>query len=157
MRWQGTYWGSVMPVTQHLGSEGDGAQVQYEATLAYSGAVAGVTIEELAGRTSSWSSVSYVLDLGFVHPHHAAHACLLWERRAPRLPCPLQNIIATAARPHLPPHTRGLYISLTASLTTSICISCMSGCVPCCHSTKEVSATAFEDLNEAHSRRLGNE
>ncbi|KAF2932905.1 hypothetical protein DAI22_04g035800 [Oryza sativa Japonica Group] len=33
----------------------------------------------------------------------------------------------------------------------------MSGCVLCCHSTNEVPTTTFEDLNEAHSVRLGNQ
>uniref|UniRef100_A0A0E0RG06 Uncharacterized protein n=1 Tax=Oryza rufipogon TaxID=4529 RepID=A0A0E0RG06_ORYRU len=93
-----------MPVTQHLGSEGDGAQVQYEATLAYSGAVAGVTIEELAGRTSSWSSVSYVLDLGFVHP-------------TPRCPC-LPSMGAASAMPTLPPAEHHRH-SRTATPTTA--------------------------------------
>uniref|UniRef100_A0A0D3HBI9 Uncharacterized protein n=1 Tax=Oryza barthii TaxID=65489 RepID=A0A0D3HBI9_9ORYZ len=112
MRWQGTYWGSVS--ARDSGSEGDGAQVQYEATLAYPGAVAGVTIEELAGRTSSWSSVSfYVLDLGFVHPHHAAHACLLWRAASavPTLPPAEHHRHSRAATPTTTAHSWPLYIA----------------------------------------------
>ncbi|KAF2926515.1 hypothetical protein DAI22_06g133650 [Oryza sativa Japonica Group] len=50
-----------------------------------------------------------------------------------------------------------IMVSFYVRTRYGVALPSMSGCVLCCHSTNEVPTTTFEDLNEAHSVRLGNQ